>query len=345
MKLKITIIFLFINILSISSCKKITDPIYNFNVADEDLVAFTAVFNETDADGNFASKLVLADYNNPSYYKIITDNNYQAIKPLFSRDKTKLLFNDKASGWEPNPQFALYDIKKETIKILWEPRENTDDFPVLGFIAVWNYEDTGFYFSVSPPPFSIAQNVLLYDLESQKIEMVHNGKGYSVYPRALKGQDTLIVFSNNTLETGEPIGFYFMSLNGNYISRINNHHLESIIINGVTKKGTRNPQWSNLLKAFVFSEIDSLVPGYKISITDLYGNYYKSFTSGQYIDDYPVWGPDGKTILFDRRDLRTLGEKNKPHKIMILDVQSGKIKEFLKASTINGAYSLRYPAY
>ena len=86
---------------------------------------------------------------------------------------------------------------------------------------------------------------------------------------------------------------------------------------------------------FVYAQSDSTIPGYKISVTNLDGSYYRSYTSGEYIDDYPVWGPEGKYILFNR------GLK----RIMIIDVKTGEVSYFLKQGDIPGSLGFRYPDY
>ena len=85
-----------------------------FDVPNEDLVAMIAVFDNPDENGVYPAKLVLADYYNPTDYKIVTDKPIRAIEPVFSRDKTRILFGDVNSGIEDaGPQLTLYDVENE----------------------------------------------------------------------------------------------------------------------------------------------------------------------------------------------------------------------------------------
>lgn len=333
---KFYILLLFIAVQFIS-CDSTTAPVTEHNA--KNLVAFTAVFDEKYENGRNFEKLVIADFNDPSSYKILTDTNIIASKPYFSRDKSKIIFGD-ISKLDHDPQFVLYEYLTNQMELLEIPSTHS---PISGRNVVWNYNETGFYFSNSPPPFTIQEDVLYYSLAEKSIIRVHFGKGYSVYPVALLSIDTLIIFSNNTEETQQPVGYYLMDSNGNYIDKINNTHLDYINRNGIIKKGALNIEYSASSNLFVFAEIDSNVEGYKIAVTDFSGNYYKEYTAGNFIDDHPKWGPDGKTILFDRREI--FDQSFTGFKIMKINIESGAITEFVSPNIISGAVSLRYPEF
>ena len=229
-----------------------------FDVPNEDLVAMIAVFDNPDENGVYPAKLVLADYYNPTDYKIVTDKPIRAIEPVFSRDKTRILFGDVNSGIEDaGPQLTLYDVENENIQLLG----------IWGGIVTWNFEDSGIYFSNHP-----AVRILFYRFSNQTVDVIKYGDEYAV---ALKGQDTLIVFSHTVAETGQQFGFYFMDLEGNYLSRIDNPYL------GFNSSKAYNPNWNDELGLFVYAEIDSTVSGSKISVTNLDGSYYETYTSGE----------------------------------------------------------------
>ncbi|KPK90332.1 hypothetical protein AMJ80_08545 [bacterium SM23_31] len=114
-------------------------------------------------------------------------------------------------------------------------------------------------------------------------------------------------------------------------------------MNSVTKKGVTNLNWNDKYGLFVYSEIDSSVEGRKISVTNLDGSYYRSYTSGDYHDDHPVWGPEGRYILFERSyDIHTQPFN---YRIMLIDRETGIVENFLKPGDIPRSLGFRYPDY
>jgi len=344
-----------------------------FNVPLKDLVALTAVFNETDKVGNFVEKLVLLDYNdpanykivkllvdpddyfkyyredNPSVYEIVTmDQTITAYAPKFSPDKTKILLGDQIRhAMDAGPHLFLYNIIEETGKLLFR-----DDimWPLYGngISTVWNNDNTGFYFTRLPAPFTFEQAVFYYDFFSKIPEFVYRSRYFAVYPEALISPDTLMVFSNDSLVTGQSPGFYFMDTNGNYLSRLNNPHLLGRSRSGMLIKAS-GIDWNSRLRLLVYAEaIQTSHITFKISVTNLDGTYYINYTLGEYDNDvHPVWGSDGKTILFERNKFNTIYEMGDPRNsnIMIINIQSGNVIRFIDPRNINGAVGLRFPDY
>ncbi len=106
---------------------------------------------------------------------------------------------------------------------------------------------------------------------------------YTEYPVGFTGQDTLIVFSDDTMSTQQPPGFYYMDSSGNYLGRIDNQHFEFIKGDQYSyKKAAWRPDWNEELGLVVYSQKDTTFQGTKIAVTNLDGTYYETFTSGQY---------------------------------------------------------------
>jgi len=317
-----------------------------FTVPQERLLALTAVYAETDSNGAPIQRIVLVDADNPSSYTIITKNNHASIQPRFAPDKQRLIFGDRTTGAVHAPQLVLCDIAADTLIPLYLPDLLPDGRRVpLGAPTehiVWNSAGTGFYFTNPQSSFSLRQDVLFYDLTRQEITRIHDGNGYSTYPIGLKGADTLIVFSNEAPATGHPTGFYFMDVAGNYLARIQNPHLELINRNGINKKVAYHPRWSDDHQLLVMAYHDSTFVGYKIVVANLDGSYYREYTSGEYIDDFPEWGPAG-TVVFDR--VSRGWDPWTAHQVMRLNLETGAVYEFVDPAVIDGAVGLRFPAY
>jgi Tol biopolymer transport system component len=132
-------------------------------------------------------------------------------------------------------------------------------------------------------------------------------------------------------------------LKGNYLSRIDNPHLDLINRDGINLKAVYNPDWSDEKGMFVCAASDSDHAGYRIAITNLDGSFYRIYTDGDFIDDNPAWGPEGQKVLFARSaitDYNRFGAR-----IMILDINTGQIDNLVETSSIGGATASLEPDY
>jgi len=307
----------------------------------KDMVLLTAMFDELYPSGAYYEKLVLVDYYNPSNYIILTDSTFRVTTPKFSRDKSKILFGDMLRyANDAGPQFVLYNISEGTTQLLYEPPISGWEWELYGIKHVWNYENTGFYHTRECAPFTLEQCVFYYEISTQIWEEVYRSRYFRIYPETFINSNTLIVFSNDSLVTGQPPGFYLMDTNGNYLSRVNNPHLLNRNNIGELLQSVHF-DWNNELELLAYSEIfqGPQYLGNRISITNLIGTYYKSYTPGDFLEDcFPAWGPDDKTIIFQRGS--PLRER-----IMVLNIETGEVREFVTSETIDNAFSLRFPDY
>jgi len=103
---------------------------------------------------------------------------------------------------------------------------------LVGVDVVWDADGSGFYFSYENPiPMVELRGTLYFDLSSEEevgINPNPNSTGrftWCIYPVDLLPPDTLIVFSNDTVSTGQPEGYYYMSTSGELLARIDNEYL------------------------------------------------------------------------------------------------------------------------
>jgi len=292
-----------------------------------DWVAMTAVINDF-------QQIVLVDFNNPSKYKFVTDDENQNLAPKFSHDRKQLVHEARRLGTVHDNGLQLVDVATGAITRILHDKDPR--FNVAGRDVIWRPRSSAIYFGNSDS-FGFTGDVMFFDFETQTVGRLTSTADYSEWPFGFKGADTLIVQSNDTSSTRQPPGFYFMDLNGNYLSRINNFHLETVNRNGVDLKAAFNPEWSDELQLFAYADVDSAYPGFRIAVTNLDGSYFQIYTNGDYFDDHPSWGPQGKTILFDRRKLSSYSTVSK---VMIVDLETGSVREFVKPKNIRGATSL-----
>ncbi len=285
-------------------------------------------------------QIVLINYNNSANYKLITNDQNSNFYPRFSPDRTKLVYLKEHPENTAGRRIVLYSLfngeYSELIDSTFPAIYVVGDIPV-----VWSPDGTKIYARFRSYFFS--DDPVFYDFANKKLQFLINTKFTSEYVVGFLGSDTLIVFSNDTSATHGPYGFYLMDLNGNYISYIDNPHLELININGVNRKAAYNPDWNNKLGLFVYAAKEPDVPGFKIAITDLKGTVYKTYTSGEYIDDYPVWGPEDHIVFFERKDRNDYNGFKK--RLMVLNLKTGEVREFVNPVFISNATALGYPDY
>jgi hypothetical protein len=230
----------------------------------------------------------------------------------------------------------LYDVRSKKITPLFL----LPDHPLVGGRVVWKPDGTGIYYRVVD---FFLHDIFCFDFSSGNREKLTNTSDRAEWPVGFKGPDTLIVVSNDTATTRQPWGFYFMDLKGNYLSRIDNPHLDLINRDGINLKAVYNPDWSDEKGMFVCAASDSDHAGYRIAITNLDGSFYRIYTDGDFIDDNPAWGPEGQKVLFARSaitDYNRFGAR-----IMILDINTGQIDNLVETSSIGGATASLEPDY
>ena len=288
-------------------------------------------------------QIVLINYDNPSVFKIITDNDHQNKEPVFSNDKTMLIYQDSHTGFAHEGQLILYNLKNgKTKPLMFDVQRN---YPLTGEGVVWSPDDDAIYYHITEDIVGAAHtDIFCYDLKTETVRRLTKTFWYSEWPVGFKGLDTLIVVSTDTAVTKQPMGFYFMDLNANYLSRINNPHLELVNRSGINLKAAYHPEWNDELDLLVYAQVDSAFPGIQIAVTNLDGTFYKTYsTGGSFIDDYPCWGPNGKSILFQRSNATDYGQEYA--RVMLLNLDTETDKELIFPYRINKASSLSYPDY
>ncbi|KPK90308.1 hypothetical protein AMJ80_08580 [bacterium SM23_31] len=332
MKKLLIIWFFSLIVISLSFCRKDVNGPGNeinnpkdegFNVPHKDLVALKCVFTE-----NY-SGLLLLDYYDPSNYKIVKDPPACVRTPRFSANKDKIIFNTKPYAPGAGYSFALYDVNKDTVKNI----RRLSGLNLYGERPVWKYDGSGFYYYV------YLGGVYFYQFDTQLDYNFGPGNFLIHELYGLKGTDTLMVYGYDKKLGKQSYGNYFTDHEGSFLTRIDNPYLEPVHCStGIISEYSKRLRWNSTAGLFVCSEYDSTLNGRKISVTNLDGSYYRSYTSGDYTDDYPVWGPEGKTILFNRTEW--IVPYFYYHGVMIIDVETGEVSKFINPETINGAIRL-----
>ena len=224
-----------------------------FDVPQERLMAMTAVYAETDSGGAPVQRIVLLDYDDPSNYKVVTENDHASVQPLLSPSKQQIVFQDRSTGFVHGPQFIHYTLATGEVEplVMYFPSGAELQIAGLAGSAVWHADEEGFYFTNPSQSFSARQDLLFYRFAERRYEVVHDAGGQAVIPYTMKGQDTLVVFSGEQNYAGQgPRGYYFMDLEGNYLGLVENSRLEYIVGGGGPQEGGAQPSLERRGRAF-----------------------------------------------------------------------------------------------
>jgi len=297
------------------------------NNRPQDLLAVVAEFPDEMIPRKTNRNIVLIDYYNPQTYKIVSDTTYRPIFISFSPDKKKIIFGDSNYYiMDLGPTLVLYDLEENTFLRIDDPYDPLPDvFFLPGINPVWNYDGTGFYFTNVPAWYF--QELYYYDFLTNQGSSIHSGRQQKTYVVDIVGPDTLIVFSNDTLTTGKSQGYYYMSNDGQFLSRINNDKLIYYNMN--------NPypylypflgklRWYKDLQLFAFDDWGNWIPGgymdTRFALTNQDGSYYKFFPLNEQYNEYGIgWNNNDMEFLILRGDI----------KLLKLDYQTGKMKDYL----------------
>lgn len=328
-------------------------------VPPERLVAFTAVYANTRPDGAPIQRIVVADFENPSVYEVLSRPDHASVQPRLSPDRQQVIFGDETIGWAHAPRLVHYDRRSDRADSLHDASPGARPFPLAldTEFAVWEADGSGFF--ISSPPVTAApgrQDVLHYDLAGRRLTRTRVAGGRATWALGLKSPDTLVVMSNDPSAPGvtpaDGPDLYLMSRSGEYLRRIENPML---VQRPRTSGAGRGVMFASYLASeglIAFTLVEPL-PGpvgdgggiphdftTKIAVTNLDGSFFRIYTVGDHYDSWPRMGPAGK-ILFDRV---SYGERGSylHHKVMTIDLRSGDVEEFVRPS-VYGAVSLRLP--
>lgn len=347
MKKLLILCFLSLTVISLSFCRKdvngITEPSepYQERTIDwlihnrpQDFLAVIAEFPDDEIiPGKTSRKIVLIDYYNPKTYKIVSDTTYLPEFVVFSPDKKKIIFgDDNYYIGDGGPTLVLYDLEENTFLRL---DDKYDPFPpeffLFGINPVWNYEGTGFYFTNVPALWY--QNLYYYDFLTNRGVEIHGGRYQKTYVVDIVGPDTLIVFSNDSLVTGQTEGFYYMSTDGQFLSRIN---IETALYRRPGNPNTYigSIRWNESIQMYIIHERGNFITGggviSRIAIRSKDGSFYKYFPlDGVHREGAIGVSPDNSLIIMRIPHLSEYGEN-----IMTLNYETGIYRELFSADMI-----------
>jgi len=277
------------------------------------------------------------DYNNKRNLRIVQPDSFFVYwETKFSPDKSKLITNgtgysDMIYTTAPGWPFLIYDIEDNTFQRVngIDNESGEYKYPHLQN-SIWFNDGTGFYFEyVGWLLGSTTYNY--YDIFNMTFSKVDFASDRIIFLIGLMENNSLLSLYEEESEqlkltVYEPGTDSQIFLQNNVISE------------KLKKRHWHNIEWSQESELIVFSEFYPDNSHSKISVTNLDGTYYKTYTSGEYKDNRPIWSPDGSTILFQR------AIDNNSYKFMKIDLETGTVSDFLEAGEIDAVeiYDLDY---
>lgn len=312
-------------------------------------VAMTAVYEETLESGRPVHRLVVADVQNPSNYKVLSKAGKDVGRSCFGPEKRRLLFEDNSeSNVGSRAAIKLLDLESREVR----------DLGATGTLkgCVWRSDGSGFYYAAAGPAGLTVST--FYELETGEARSfaqseTKNGAMRGSIPYARKERDSILVLADSLVrrESGgwkhAGVGYYFVDAKtGTYLEKVENEHFRFVPwedeSRGGWEQGAFGPAYNNESKriTYQFGDPENIS---NIAVTNLDGNLFEIYgASKEYVDTSPRWGPGG-ILFFDRRPRTTLDPET--HRIMVANVETEAVRELIGPSTINGAVALRHPDY
>ncbi len=321
-------------------------------------IAMTAVYEESLESGAPVQRVALVNFDDPRRYRILArDSLTAAHRPRLSPNREWLVVENHVTSFGSSAWLNLINVTSEVVIPLLSITDGPiREAPLYGTLSahVWKPDGTGFYgtrFEVVPVSFEYWAE---YDGESYGSDGTQEATNFGL-PYGLKGADSLLVLAAAP-DGSSSVGFHF--LNGrtyDYLEPIDNQHLQFVPRAGNPgtpewdgwKHQVHNPALNNesgliAYRLIADAEEESSPSRRGIAVTNMDGTFYREFDSGDFFDGYPRWGPGG-TVLLDRRPLRSKDWRD--HRVMVLDIETGEIRELVEPHIIDGAAGLRLPDY
>jgi len=294
----------------------------SFDVPFDQLVAMTAVYEETLEGGRPVHRLVLADVENPSNYEVLSAAGKDAGRSCFGPEKRRLLFEDNSeSTVGSRAPIKLLDLESREVRSL----------SATGTLkgCVWRADASGFYYAAGGPAGLTVST--FYDLETDQTEIfAQSESGATVIPYGRKGRDSILVLSSDSLAPGPPDrpAFYFVDAEtGEYLTQIENGQVQGAIM----------PAYNDEHGLIAFQGNS------RLTVSDLVGSFFETYGAAPGKVYHTVrWGPDD-TILADRRPQTSFDPEM--YRVMAVDIATEGIRELLAPERIDGAVGLRAPDY
>ncbi|MFT5142452.1 MAG: hypothetical protein ACI80V_001348 [Rhodothermales bacterium] len=299
-------------------------------------VALVALVPDPEGTGAVYQRIALASYQKREITEFLTPPSRRTQRPLFSPDRLQLVFESFDQGSSHAPRLVLLDLESKRPSPLLVVGAGGESDPLFGSDPVWSLGGGGFYYNLFNP-FGAESRSWSYNLSDSTKERVGEDI-YSLQVLADLGEGTLLVFAG-----GESVRNGIYTYRGGAIAPVGNPYLAYVNSHGINTQVAFSFDWEPDLGLLVFAQHDSSLAGSRIMESSLDGDHLVIHTSGTYWDDNPRWGPNGNTILFDRRAVEDRGPASR--EVLEIDRRSGSTRSFASSNKIAEVLGVRSPDY
>jgi hypothetical protein len=321
----------------------------DFDVPPERLVAMTAVFEETLEGGRPVHRLVVADVQNPSNYRVLSAAGRDVGRSCFGPEKRRLLFEDNSeSNVGSRAPIKLLDLETREVR----------DLGATGTLkgCVWRADGSGFYYAAAGG--AGLRIAAFYDLETGEARPFAQtetqiGAMRGSIPYARKGRDSILVLADSLIrQEGGGFksaggGFFFVDTEtGTYLTKVQNEHFKVVPWENEDRGGDKYSVFTpayNDERDLIAYRLNSPKHVGNLAVTSLDGDFFEVYgASPNRIDSDPKWGPEGQ-VLAERRPQASFEPEQ--YRVMAANIETGELRELVAPETIGGAVGLRAPDY
>ena len=299
---------------------------------NENLIAFHAY-------NSLGSQIYTINFDAPkNSLKNITNNDHSNTEPVFSNGKERLVFSDRTLWLNANFAQLMYNFSNNSI-IQLSVVDNTLPL-VYSHVKLWHPSNNSLYFDFFVGHTG-ATDVYSYKFDTKRIEGINLDPLITITPIGILHTDTLIVTAVD--KTLNIYGVYRMDLEGNIHRKFNNPHFDRPFVDGRVLYGPYRFHYSMELSQFLLAIRKENERGFRIAATNIDGSYYEEFTSGEYIDDFPVFGPNNEFIIFSRRDIDDYIDENS--KLMYINISDRTEHILIDKNMYPNLYGFNHPTF
>lgn len=307
------------------------------DVQKDGRMVLTAVFEDTlEGEETTAHRLVVTDFQDPSDYRVLRNAGDHVGEASLGPEKRRIVFEKDARLIEDaGGRLALYDLERDEVRLL-------PDAPFTGTgggNVVWETDGSGVYYNAGGGLAGIGP-LVHYDFEKQKARFLAQRNR----PYGLRGRTSLLVYNRRSVNKGRFPFYFFDGETEEYTEHVRNEYLKIVEWEDESRGGHKyaafTPAYGNETDLIAFRQRSEGKT--RLAITDVEGDCFGTYTDGQYLNGDLDWGAGG-TVLFDRHD--SFGSGWSDYRVMVLDVQTGKVRSLVDPEVIDGALGLHSPDY
>ena len=300
---------------------------------DNSIVAFSA-------KNDSGIQIFTIDFSSPEIsMKQFTNNDFRSTDPIFSHDKKYIIYsgNDDLALDNPTVMIINSNIGKSNRLTF----SNGQDAVLVGRPFYYDPYQNRLIIGINGhyiPPF-----IASYDFQTKTGNNITSGLNASTHAIGILPPDTILSSAILYNESGWEYGVYKVNNDGELCGKLPNPHMKYINHDGIMIYHMGNTRYYHENGLFLFDLLSPELEGRKIAVTNWDGTYFEILTTGDFNDIKPVYGPDQKYIIFERRED---GDNNgDSSKLMYIKLSDKSINILIDSDMYPGYSMFSSPAF